>query len=159
MQERRFHILHGHRRRKDGALAPLREDIRRRRVRRAIFYIREKTRVSCKSKTRVLITEFIFWFIFIAKGYVNELFDCSYYASCNRLDGASPLQASPHKGRTPCESPGRALRSQDSATCDYDNSNDFFSRDKGYSNLNFSPFLRVWVFVVYTLNSVTWAKV
>ncbi len=41
------------------------------------------------------------------------------YTSCNRLDGASPPwqsselpRASPHKGRAPCESLGRALRSR-----------------------------------------------
>ena len=75
------------------------------------------------------------------------------------LTGLRPFKLPHTRGEPLVNPPGRALRSQDSATCDYDNSNDFFSRDKGYSNLNFSPFLRVWVFVVYTLNSVTWAKV
>ncbi len=50
------------------------------------------------------------------------------------------LQTSPHKGRAPCESPRRALRSQRFRDVRLSKSIDYLSRDNGYSHFNFSHF-------------------
>ena len=104
--------------------------------------------VKQTNRRLVYVKQFTFSFCFLilfAKDYGSGLCDYNCSSSCNMLDGALPLQTSPHKGRAPCESPEKALRSQDSAAKEKNNFRIRTSREKALDNFDFSPFLRILV--------------